>query len=160
MTIPIYDITTNTLPCITFPMKVTQEQTMRFLGGRAVTGGVYVELNMVSQTDAQEKALYDFWNTTLNGGLEPFLIALPIFGNVADAQHPDLLLQFIGDISDTKDSTEWTTKRRFKVLGTIDYIIDVNGDFIVSDTGEYTVTAGGDYIPTGNIINSYREVLY
>lgn len=158
MTIPIYD--TSTLPCITFPMKVTQEQSMRFLGGRAITGGVYVELSMIARTDAEENALYNFWATDCNFGLEPFLISLPIFGGVTDALHPDLLLQFIGDISDTKDSTEWTTKRRFKVLGTIDYIIDVNGDFIVSDTGEYTVTAGGDYIPTGNIINSYREVLY
>lgn len=158
MTIPIFNKTA--LPCIQYPMKVTQEQSMRFLGGRAITGGVYVEMSLLAKSDAEEKALYDFWKDSCNFGLEPFLIALPIFGNTFDEAHPDLLVQFVGDVSDNKEKGRWTTKRKLKVMGTLDYIIDVNGDFIVTSAGEYTVTAGGDYIPTGNIINTYREVVY
>lgn len=158
MTIPIYD--KDTLPCILYPLVVRQEESMRFLGNRAITGATYIDLNLRPKTDAQENALYDFWKTTCNFGLEPFLIALPVHGRVIDEAHPDLLVQFVGDFTDTKERGKWTTKRKIKVIGTIDYTVDIDGNFIVTDLGEYTVSAGGDYIPTGNIINTYKEVIY
>ncbi len=158
MIIPIYDPTL--LPCITYPMKNTQVQTERYLGGRAVTGAVNIDISIMAKNNTELNALYNFWVNDCNYGLEPFLISLPIFGTTVIPEAPDLLVQFSGDFSADKESLLWRSKIRLELIGSIDYIIDGNGDFIVSDTGEYTVTEDGSYAPTGNIINSYREVLY
>lgn len=158
MTIPMYDY--DVLPCITDPMKVTQEETERFLGGRALTGAVYAEINLIADTDAEEKALYDFWKDQCKYGVEPFLISLPIFGNTFDITKPDILVQFVGEISGTRDGGRWTSKQKLKVLGTLAYTVDDQGNFIVTDAGAFVVTEGGDYVATGNAIESYREVLY
>jgi len=158
MTIPIYD--KATLPCIQYPFVVRQEESKRFLGGRAITGATFLELNFLSKSDAEENALYNFWKTGCNYGLEPFLIALPIHGASVDEAHPDVLVQWVDDFTDTKEKGRWTTKRRVRVIGTIDYTIDEFGNFIVTDLGEYTVSPSGDYVPTGSIATIFREVLY
>ena len=158
MTIPTYQ--GAGLPRITFPFGNTQRASKRYLGGIAITGAVYLDVNITAVSDAEEKALYNFWKDDINYGLEPFLIAIPTFGDTVDADNPSLLVQFVSDLSSALDGNLWKTKIKLKVYGTIDYIVDDFGDFIVADTGEYIVTEGGDYIPTGNIINSYREVLY
>lgn len=158
MTIPTYDY--NTLPKITLPMVNRQRASKRYLGGIAITGAVYIDVNITALTHAQARAFYEFWRDDINNGLEPFLVSLPVFGEATDYTKPTLLVQFIDDMTNSFDGNIWKSKQRLKVYGTIDYIIDANGDFIVSDTGEYIVTEGGDYVPTGNIITSYREVLY
>jgi len=142
------------------PFVVRQEESMRFLGGRAITGATFIELNLRAKSDAQENALYSFWKNDCNYGLEPFLIALPIHGAAVDEAHPDVLVQWVDDFTDTKERGKWTTKRRIRVIGTIDYTIDVDGNFIVTANGEYTVSESGDYVPTGSIATIFREVLY
>lgn len=158
MTIPIYDQTT--LPCLSLPMKNTHGETARYLGNRAVTGDISLTVKVIPKSDIEAKALYDFWATDCNFGLEPFLAPIPIFGNTVDKEFPKMLVQFYGHFSMDKNSVIWGTELKLKLIGTIDYVVDGLGDFIVSDAGEYTVTANGDYVPTGNTINSYREVVY
>ena len=149
MIIPIYDMTI--LPCLSLPMKNTQKETKRYLGGIAMTQEVI----------AQANAVYNFWATDCNFGLEPFLAPIPIMGDtIVDPSHPEMLVQFYGDFDITKSSAVWECEFKLKIIGTVDYIVDDLGDFIVSDAGEYTVTDSGDYIPTGNPITSYRKVLY
>lgn len=158
MTIPIYDI--NTMPCITYPMKNTQVQTKKYLGGKARTQQVDIVINIMAKSDAEMLALYTFWKTECNYGLEPFLLPLPIFGETFNPAAPHILAKFNGDISVDKTGAVWEASMNILVLGTIDYIIDDFGNFIVSDTGEYMVDANDNYVATGNIVNSYREVLY
>ncbi len=160
MTIPIYDSLNGTLPAISFPMKNKRKATKRYLGGEAMTRPAETTLSIIAKNDAQESAIDDFWRVDCNYGLEPFLIALPIFGKATDFTKPEILVRFVGDIEDSFDGHLWVTKRRIQILGSLDYIVDVNGDFIVSDTGEYIVTENGDYVPTGNHITSYRELTY
>lgn len=158
MTIPIYDPTV--LPCIVDSINNTQKQTKKYLGGIAVTGAVNIDINIFANSDAELNALYSFWLNDCNYGTEPFLISLPVFGMPYALEAPDILVRFKGDFSADKDSVYWKSNIKLELMGTIDYIIDGNGNFIVSDTGEYTVSDNGSYIPTGNVINSYREVLY
>lgn len=158
MIIPIYDALV--LPCVTYPMKNTHKKTKKYLGGYAVTGAVKIDLDIIAKSDAEANALYNFWLTDCNYGLEPFLIALPVFGMATDITAPDILVKFSGDFSADKDDLSWKSNIKLELIGTIDYIIDGNGDFVVSNTGEYTVADNGSYVPTGNVINSYREVFY
>lgn len=158
MTIPVYD--TTTLPRITLPMKNKQKASKRYLGGVAITQAVYIDVNITALTHTEEKALKAFWDNDLKGGVEPFLVALPIFGEDISVEMPSLLVQFVGDKEDDYSGNLWKVKARLKVYGTIAYTVDNEGNFIVTDAGEFIVTAGGDYVPTGNIITSYREVLY
>lgn len=160
MTIPVYDSTNGVLPAISFPMTNKRKATKRYLGGEAMTRPAEANLNIIARTDAQEEALDNFWRVDCNYGLEPFLISLPLFGQTADFAHPDILVRFVGDIEDSFDGHLWKTKRRLQILGSIDYTIDIDGNFIVADTGEYIVTENGDYVPTGNHITSYRELVY
>lgn len=160
MTIPIYDSTSGALPAITFPMVNRRRATKRYLGGEAMTRPADTTLNIIARTDAQESAIDDFWRVDCNYGLEPFLIALPFMGKTVDFTKPELLVRFVGDVEDSFDGHLWKTKRKIQILGSIDYIIDAQGNFIVSDTGEYIVTENGDYVPTGNHITSYRELVY
>lgn len=158
MTIPVYDPTV--LPCITYPMKNTQKKTKKYLGGRAITGKVNIDISILAKTNAELNALYDFWLTDCKYGLEPFLVALPVFGMTYTPEAPDMLVKFVGDFSADKDSSAWKSKIKLELVGSIDYIIDDQGNFVVSDLGEYTVADDGSYVPTGNVINYYREVLY
>jgi len=158
MAIPIYNI--DTLPTITFPMKNTHVSTKKYLGGRAVTGEVEININLIANSNIELKALYDFWLTDCNYGLEPFVIPLPLFGSEPSLTNPTLLVKFISDIETEKVSSIWRANLKLEVFGTLDYIINDLGEFVVTDNGEYTLGDGGEYVPTGNVINSYREVFY
>ncbi|MFT7880718.1 MAG: hypothetical protein ABXS91_10030 [Sulfurimonas sp.] len=151
MTIPIYD--ESILPCITFPLENTHQETKRYLGGKAITGEAYASISLIAKDDNEAKALYDFWVTDCNYGLEPFLIPLPVFGRNADTSAPALLVKFIGDAKDTKVANHWTAKRKLKILGAIHYVIDDQGQFVVDDAGDYIITDSGE-------INTYKEVIY
>lgn len=157
--IPIYDIAT--LPCITYPMDNVIEETKRYLGRYASTGTTSAGLNVIPSSDAQAKALYDFWRVTCNNGLEPFLIPLPLFGStVANPATPSILVKFKGALSMSKQDIAWTCKFDVEVYGLVIYVIDDQGNFVTSDQGEYAMTPDGNYAPTGNIINTYRGVVY
>lgn len=158
MTIPIYD--TNILPCITHPMRNRHMRSKKYLGGIAVVGSAEATVNVIAENDTEISALYDFWRYDCNYGLEPFLIPLPLFGLDFDPLYPNILVQFADDLNINKEDTVWTSSIKIKVLGTIDYIVDAQGNFIVSSAGEYTVDANGDYVATGNIIDTYRKVFY
>lgn len=157
MTIPVYDLAT--LPPIIYPMENTQEETEVYLGGRAVTGYITADIKIKAKNDAQMEALYNFWVTDCNYGLEPFLVPLNMFGKTDDPDHPTLLMKFSGPISASTQGCLWNSSIKLDRIGTIDYIIDAQGQFVVSDLGEYTIV-DGKYVPTGLVINSYREVLY
>lgn len=154
MTIPVYDFAT--LPCVTFPMKNTHTKTKRYLGNKAITGKITTEINIIAETDAEMNALYEFWYTECNAGLEPFLIALPIFGKDGVT---DLLSRWNGDFIANKETESWSLSLTFEIMGSMIYVVDDNGDFIVSDAGEYTVADNGDYVPTGQTINTYRSII-
>lgn len=158
MTIPVYDITT--LPAIIYPMTNEHEETTIYLGNRAVSGKIKAGLTIKARNDTATAALYDFWLTDCNYGLEPFLVPLPVFGRPTNDADPSLLVRFAGPLALSKDGQIWNgSSIKVDIIGTIDYVIDDFGNFIVSDLGEYTV-ADSDYVPTGNVINSYREVFY
>lgn len=159
MNTPIYDV--STLPCITYPMENKVEQTRKYLGGYAITGRTTATINVMAKSNAEEKALYDFWRTDCNYGLEPFLIPIPLFGDeVISPQAPTLLVKFKSDLKSTKESGRWKSSFEVEVFGLFIYIVDDQGNFVVDDTGEYKVLADGTYVPTGNVINSYRGVIY
>jgi len=157
-TIPIYD--EATLPCISFPLDNTHQATKRYLGGKAVSGEVYADINLFIKNDTEADALHDFWVADCNYGLEPFLIPLPVFGRETDTSDPALLVKFVGDAKDTKNAGYWTAKRKLRILGTIIYIIDDGGNFILDDVGDFVLGGDGSYVATGNEINSYKEVVY
>lgn len=157
MIIPIYDIAT--LPPIIYPMTNEQEETEIYLGGRAVTGYITADIKIKAKNDAQMEALYNFWVNDCNYGLEPFLIPLTMFGKADSITHPSLLMKFSGPITAETSGCLWNSSIKLDRIGTIDYVIDDQGNFIVSDLGEYTIV-DGKYVPTGLVINSFREVLY
>lgn len=158
MTIPIYD--TTTLPCIIHPMKNTHKKSKKYLGGIAVVNEIEASIKVKGKNNTEIDALYSFWRHECNYGLEPFLMPLPLFGSGYDAEFPHVLVQFDDDLSVDKNNFTWTSSIKIKVLGTIDYIVDDQGNFVVSDTGEYTVDANGNYVATGNIVDTYRKVVY
>lgn len=159
MTIPIYDV--SILPAIIYPMENIHEEPEIYLGNRAVTGYLSSDITIKARNDAHMALLYDFLITDCNYGLEPFLVPLPMFGVASgDNIKPTLLVRVSGPISMKTPGQTWTGQIKLERIGIIDYIVDNLGDFIVSDLGEYMITDGGDYIPTGKVINSYREVYY
>lgn len=158
MTIPVYDIAT--MPAIIYPMNNTHDETDLYLGNRAVTGKARADLTIKAKNDTAAAALYALWKDECNYGVEPFLVPLPFFGREMDTAVPSLLVRFDGPFAISKDSQIWNGGIKIVVIGTVDYIVDNLGDFIVSDLGEYTVNDAGDYVPTGNIIESYREINY
>lgn len=158
MTIPIYNI--DVLPCIVHPMKNTHQKSKKYLGGVAVVGNMEATIKVKAKNNTEMSALYDFWRYECNYGLEPFLMPLPLFGSTYNPDYPDILVQFDDALSADKNNITWTSSIKIKVLGTIDYIVDDQNNFIVSDTGEYTVDASGNYVATGNIVDTYRKVVY
>ena len=153
-TIPIYDITT--LPCISYPMENTAQKSKKYQGGYALTGNTKASVSLIAKNDTEMLALYDFWKTDCNFGLEPFLMPIPVFGNTQDLYLPSLLVLFKSDLKATKNSSNWTIKMDLEIYGLVNYVIDDFGQFITSDTGEYVITADGNYVATGNVITSYR----
>lgn len=159
MTIPVYDI--DTLPFISYPIKLKKGKSKKFLGGQAITGSTIISLTLLSKNDTQQKAFYDFWETECNSGTEPFLISFPLFGNTFDVYHPDLLVRFKSDyIADKENCSKWRQTIELELIGSIVYIVDNDGQFIVSDQGEFMIGDDGNYIPTGQPINSYKEIFY
>jgi len=158
MSIPTYD--QENLPCVVFPLTNWREPTKRYLGNTAISGEIYAELSLKATSDEQMALFDDFWMSDCNYGLEPFLIALPVFGMTIDTEYPRLLVQFVGDLKDTKNETSWDIKRKVKILGVICYVKDDDDNFIVSDSGDYTISDTGDYISTGNNIDTYKETIY
>lgn len=123
MAIPIYD--TETLPCITFPLKTTYEQSQRYLGGQASTGRLLAEINLIAKNNEEINAFYSFWKTDCNFGLNSFLIPIPVFGDTNTVTtNGGFVVKMIGNLSADKVDGHWTCKLDVE-------IIDVDPDLLV-----------------------------
>jgi len=157
--IPIYN--EATLPCLIYPMKNTQEPTKKYLGGKAISGRALATVNLVAESDAEMTALYEFFKTDCNYGLEPFLIPIPFFGADVEVETPAILVKQLGSLeTDKTNSNKWKASLKLEILGDIDYVIDGEGNFVLSDSGDFVLSDSGDFVSTGNNVNSYREIFY
>tara|TARA_R110000772_G_scaffold5454_1_gene19453 strand:- start:2851 stop:3858 length:1008 start_codon:yes stop_codon:yes gene_type:complete len=155
--IPVYDQTI--LPCISHPMTNTREEATRYLGNRAITGGVYAEFNIAGITNAQVKALYDFWRNDCKQGLEPFILNLPMFGKEFGGAKPSLLMVFDKSIKDIKQPNKWDIKRSVRLIGNIVYTMNGN-DFVLSDSGQFIFSETGDYLAITSKLHTNKEITY
>lgn len=158
MTIPVYNL--NELPCITYPMVCTQESTKKYLGGSAITGKIYADINTISKSNEEQYALYSFWKDTCNHGLEPFLMPLPVFGEMASARFPAMFVRFMGDIKSTMKENVWENKFKLEVIATTRYNIDNVGSFVVTTVDDLILDGQGDYVATNIELNSYKEIIW
>lgn len=158
MTIPVYD--PSILPCITYPMVCTQEATRKYLGGIALTGKTYAEISTSSRSNEEQFALYSFWKDTCNHGLEPFLIPLPVFGEMASDKYPAMFVRFIGEIKSTKESSAWKNKFKLEVIATTRYTIDGVGSFVVATVDDLILDGQGNYVASNIELNSYKEIVW
>lgn len=132
------------------------EQAQRYLGRKAVTGGVKAELNIISATKAEVNALELFFKDECNNGLEPFIIKLPLFGK----EEANLLVMFTGTLTDIQNEVVSNLRRSIKVLGLVVYTTDTNGDFILSDKGHYVLDDEGNYIALKSQVDIHKEITY
>lgn len=149
MTIPVYDNTI--LPFVTISMINTVDIPKKYLGNKKVEGSKTVKMTTLAKNNAEIEALYLFWRDDCKYGIEPFLISLPIFG-MPIANYPNVLVRFSGNLAVNKENIHWTNEIELELIGTLNYTIDINGDFIVNNTGSYTVNGNGDYIPSECIL--------
>lgn len=109
---------------VVLPMANSQKTTLGF-GGKGIVDSPKAKLKFVFEGDEKERIWEEFYNTTLNYGTSSFLMALPIFGRVADINNPKVLVRFYTlDREDNKESNVWRTDREVTVIG---YIEDVEG---------------------------------
>ena len=172
---PIYN--EDVLPCLSFPFSNTQEQTTKYLGGKARTGRVIGDVKISAEDDAGIKALYEFWKQQCNYGLEPFLMPIPVFGEDVDTVHPAILVKFLGELTAEKAVRGWDCPFKIEILGDVHYVVTDAGDYVLSDsdtlvcsetvlcletlgTGDYIINDDGDFVATGNNVNSYKEILW
>jgi len=139
------------LPCITYPMENVHTKSKRYLGNVALTGKVYATINMVAKTDSDMDNLHIFWRVDCNYGLDPFIIAIPIFGMPTSSL--DILCQWVGDFTPTKVDTHWTIKQKLKILSPIQVVKDDVGDYVRDDNGNYIYTDISLHTTTDNIIS-------
>ena len=155
MIIPIYDETA--LPVIIHPVDNERGESIRYFGSKAITDGIKAKINIFPKTDTQMSALYDFWETDCNYGLDPFIIDIPVFGGAIGGE-TGLLVRFQGKLSSSKVSMRWQQGIDLEVLGNVIYVVDDLGDVILDDAGDF-ITADGDYVATQHI-TSYKEITW
>ena len=144
MIIPIYDETA--LPVIIHPVDNERGETVRYFGSKAITDGIKAKINIFPKTDTQMAALYDFWETDCNYGLDPFIINIPVFGGAIGGE-TGLLVRFQGKLSSSKVSVRWQQGIDLEVLGNVIYVVDDALNDVISDGGDLVVS-DGDYIAT------------
>lgn len=147
---PEYDLAT--LPALTIPYEDKQEVTKKYLGNRASTGQEYLNFDIFMVDNTERKALYDFWKDDCNYGAEPFLAPLPLFGEVYVKTMPNVVVQFIDEVSVAKQDIHWSTTISVKVIGTVDYVYDDALAYITDDSGAF--------IYADSTSNSNKEITY
>ncbi|DAB41121.1 MAG TPA: hypothetical protein CFH81_02145 [Sulfurovum sp. UBA12169] len=156
MTIPRWN---DALPCVIYPFNYTKFPAVKGQGGRALTEGeIPASFNVITNEFAKIQALDFFWETLCTYGLDPFLINIETYNNNMGEEYPNVLVKFNGDFSPKKEKGFWECKINIKILGTMDYIIDDNGDFITSDSGDFIIV-DDKIVATSNLI-SYKEIIY
>ena len=150
MSYPIYNL--NILPAITLPYKDKREVSKKYLGGRALTGEVYLDFDVFMESNTERKALYDFWKNDCNYGTQPFLIPLPLFGETYDKDRPNVLALFTKEIEANKQDIHWTATTSVKAVGTIEYIQDDSSAYITDDSGAFIYN---DYTTNSNMEITY-----
>ena len=148
----------DTLPKLVYSFQNTIEKPTRFLGGKAFTGEEYMNVNFLSKTDEQTKALSDFWENDINFGIDPFLIAAPYRGVDYDESSRNVLVRFVENFSPTKnDFPQWRISAKLKVLEykeILGYLVDDPGNELVDD-------AGNDLFSESEFsTNSNKEITY
>ena len=144
MIIPIYDETT--LPVIIHPVDNERGESIRYFGSKAITNGIKAKINIFPKTDTQMAALYDFWETDCNYGLDPFIINIPVFGGAIGGE-TGLLVRFQGKLSSLKVSMRWQQGIDLEVLGNVIYVVDDSLNDVISDGGALVIS-DGDYTAT------------
>jgi len=155
MSIPEYDL--SKLPVIELPYQNEQEQTKKYLGGRAITGQEYATLNIFMVDNAEAKAIYEFWKDDCEYGTLAFSIPFPMNGVSYSRDVPNVLCEFIEDISAEKTDTHWNQEIKVKVLEyseLLGNIIDDSLNQLIDDSGNILVSTS---IP---ITNSNKEITY
>ena len=144
MIIPIYD--EETLPVIIHPVDNERGETVRYFGSKAITDGIKAKINIFPKSDTQMAALYDFWETDCNYGLDPFIIDIPVFGGAIGGE-TGLLVRFQGKLSSSKVSMRWQQGIDLEILGNVIYVVDDSLNDVVSDGGALVIS-DGDYTAT------------
>ena len=152
--IPIYD--EDVLPKAILPLTDTRELPSRYIGGRRVTMGMSTKVKLQSTNNDEVVALEEFWRTSCNYGLEPFIMKLPVFGRGTSV---DLLVKFVGDISDTVEGFVWNSTRSLDILGELSYNTDSIGYFILDTLGHFTFDAAGNYIAVMGNVHIFKEIV-
>lgn len=158
MTIPVYNI--ETMPVITYPLVCTQEETKKYLGNIAITGAVFSDVNTVSVSDEQQNNLFTFWRDTCNYGTEPFMIPLPLFGEMIGEEYPALFVKFIGGVKSTKKSSLWENKFKLEVIAKTSYNLDNIGNIIVPTIDDFILDGQGNYLPSNEVLTSYKAIVW
>ena len=152
---PKYDLTK--LPTIQHPFTSKQEITKKYLGKRAITGQEYATIELFAIDNAKTKALYDFWKDDCNYGTKQFLAPIPIFGIEYMKDYPNVLCEFIENISSKKSSIFWVQTIKVKIIEyseVLGYVIDDNSNQIVDDSGNSI------FYDTNYKTNSKKEIIY
>lgn len=158
----------DSLPCLKYPVTVNKELPERYLGTKAVTKPVYVNLNLHGSTDLEVDALHTFWEVNCNYGLDPFVMAISINGYTASNLEFDFfLMRFTKEVQYTKGTKNWTIPVRAKVVGVVTAIVDDNGNLVVSDSLDglspdslILSDAVDYYMSDTQEIASYRKVIF
>jgi len=155
MAIPEYD--PYTLPVIETPYDDMQEATKKYLGGRAITGQEYANINLFAEDDSKIKALYEFWRDDCEYGTLQFMAPLPIHGSEHSRYVPNALCEFLEDVSMEKQDVHWKQGVKLKV---IEY--SANTYTIVDDAGNLMVDDSGNVLASTSapISNSNKEITY
>jgi len=75
----------NTIGCVTVSgYKNTQKASRECFGGKSVRGKNKIDLEILLKTEADTIAFADWYFNTINGGVSPFDITLPIFGKIKE----------------------------------------------------------------------------
>ncbi len=147
--------TFDKLPVIQYPFDNRQEVTKNYLGNRAISGQEYANINVFMENNAQAEALYKFWRDDCVFGTKQFLVPLPYNGVHYSRDIPNVLCEFIKELSAEKINNFWNEKIELKVIEynyVLGNIVDDSSNQLVDDAGNILVST------SSYISNSSKEI--